>query len=319
MGRKVKDNPRCSKGDFFDNEMASQDGEIFVDSNGEFWDSDNITILHNGVDTIKQFYTGLVNQDLFLQVQEHYDSGSFSMLNLGGLDWKITSGRRGGYRYILKNEELGVLVLLGSFYCLPTLHGHHLKIEVSPHFILSRDSDTIQIDMDFIAKFFLFQLGHSGVSVHLCCDVQGWDCPDDLDRRLVTRAKRIYKASGASVVEFERHSIATVWGRGETFTFGSVSSLQFSVYDKSKQARDTGSFPFWLEIWKREKLVDMSDDLKYDPHKRVTRLEARFHQCVIAQFAKGMSQDFRSFYDLCDHLTGLWQYSMNNFRLDIPK
>jgi hypothetical protein len=323
MARKVKNNPRFSNNDFEKDLVA--EGEIFVNHQGQSWNSDDMTILHHGVDTIKQLYMGLINHEVYQQISEFYDSGSNSLFSFEGYDWKVTSGRRGGYRYILKSDVLGILVLLGSHYCLPTLHGHHLKIELSPHFILKRDSKAIQEDMDEFAFKFITQVGYSGLSVHLCSDVQGWDCPDDLDRLLTTKAKRIYKASGSTSVEFEHHSIATVWGRGETFTFGSVTSLQFSVYDKGKQAKDTGSLDFWTHVWNRETL-DMSGDYneetgdytinRYKPDKVVRRLEARFHQSVVAQFAKGCSKDFRSFEDLSDHLTGLWQYAMNNFRLD---
>jgi hypothetical protein len=48
----------------------------------------------------------------------------------------------------------------------------------------------------------------------------------------------------------------------------------------------------------------------------VYRLEARFHHSVIAQFAAGLSEDFRSFKQLAKHLTGLWKYALSNFRLD---
>ena len=50
--------------------------------------------------------------------------------------------------------------------------------------------------------------------------------------------------------------------------------------------------------------------------KTVIRLEARFHHSVIEQFARGISQDLRSFKAVSVHLTGLWHYALNNFRLD---
>lgn len=315
MGRKVKDNVRSSKIGFFDDDMAKDKGELFSTSSGGYWDSDEIAVLHHGIDTIKQLYTGLVITDSYQEIVDFYELGFDSLFNFGGYDWKVTSGRRGGYRFILKNEALGVLVLLGSFYCLPNLHGHHMKIELSPHFILSLDSDDIQVKLNEIAKLFITQVGYSGVAIHLCVDVQGWACPHDLDWKMTTKAKRIYKASGVSSVEFESHAITTVWGKGETFTFGGVSSLQFSVYNKSKQANDTGSMAFWRTIWNRETL-DMSDNPRFDESKEVRRLEARFHHSVVAQFSKSCGKDLRSFYELHDHLTGLWQYAMNNFRLD---
>jgi hypothetical protein len=57
---KTKNNVRFSKNDFFDAEMAALKGEIFKNSEGE-WDSSNVTVLHHGIDTIKQLYSGLID------------------------------------------------------------------------------------------------------------------------------------------------------------------------------------------------------------------------------------------------------------------
>lgn len=198
------------------------------------------------------------------------------------------------------------------------------KFELSPHFILSRNFDAIQIDTDDIARMFITQLMHTGVALHLCADVQGWDIPDDLEHNMTCKARRCFNGSGVSSFEFDGLDLAIKYGRGQSYAWGSVSSLQFAVYNKSKQAKDIGSFPFWSHVWNRDKdwLVSSIEDENFhsvrlfNPDKAVSRLEARFHHSVIEQFARGMSLSFFSLSSLKDHLTGLWKYALNHFRLD---
>lgn len=314
MARKTKDCKRSSLNGFFDSEMASQHGELFAHPDGSIWDSSQIKVIHHGIDTIKQLYQGLVDMDMFDSVQKIYDAGVGNEIEIDGYKWRVGSGRRGGYRYSLNCRDLGLFVLFGSFYTEPNYHGHHLKIECSPNFILLRTVDEIQNDLDNLAKVFISQVLCTNCAIHICADVQGWVPEHDLDRCMVTKAKRVFKASGASEAVFENHAIAYVWGRGETFTFGSVDALQFSVYDKGKEANDTGDLDFWVQKWQLKQNAMFKP--VYDPEKPVTRLEARYHHSVIAQFARGMSLDLRSFKAVSEHLTGLWRYALTNFRLD---
>ncbi len=312
-GRLTKDCLRSSSNPFFDKQMGIEKGELFQNSDGTIFDSSSINVLHNGIDTIKQLYEGLVIDEIFQSIKLAYEDNQNEIL-INETLWKLGSGRRGGYRYSLNSRDLGIFILFGSFYTETKYNGHHLKIELSPDLILSNKVDDIQQIMDDLAKFFITQLRHTGVAVHICADIQGWDIPDDLDRCMTTKARRVYKASGVSSMEFENHAITTVWGKGETFTFGTVSALQFSVYDKSKEVKKHDKLEFWESKWNIEK--DLLIPSRYDSEKTVVRLEARFHHSVIAQFARGISQDLRSFKNVSKHLTGLWKYSLDNFRLD---
>lgn len=314
MPRKIKDNTRFSLNDFLDSDMQQTSGELFNSHDGTVFDSKKVKLIHSGLDTIKQLYQGLVNQHIFLAIKYIYDNKPDDLFDIHGYKWKVGSGRRGGYRYSLNSRELGVVILFGSHYLEPQYNGHHLKIELSPNFILLRTTEEIQTDMDDIASLFVTQKQATGCAIHICADVQGWTPPDDLDRKMTTKAKRVYKASGETAMSFETHSIATVYGRGETFTFGGVSALQFSVYDKSKAVRDKDELEFWQQKWNMAKNHLM--DGIYNPELKVTRLEARFHHTVISQFAMGSSLDLRTFSEVSKHLTGLWKYALNNFRLD---
>jgi len=130
---------------------------------------------------------------------------------------------------------------------------------------------------------------------------------------------------------FERHSIATVYGQGESFTFGGAASLQFSVYNKSKLiAKNQNVQEYWHAVYSARCIVegvdadlnvpfDDNDDFFQPIFKKdvdVWRIEARFHHSVIAQFAIGLNKDFRSFKTISKHLTGLFRYSLQAFRLD---
>jgi hypothetical protein len=314
--------------------LPSAKGRFFLASDKrskevEYWDSRSLSVCHVGVDTVKQLYKGMVKKELFDFVSNAYDMNT-PRLSIGGYTWKLGSGRWGGYRFSLNNPDLGILVLFGSFYTSEKYEGDHLKIEVSPHFILNKNLTDLQDCIDDFADIFIHMRQYTGVAVHLCVDVQGWQPAVDLDCTLVTRASKVRKYSGQSEMAFERHAIATVYGQGETFTFGGVGSLQFSVYNKSKLiAKNQNVQAYWHTVYSARCIVDGVDadlnvpfdgDDSYQPVFKkevdVWRIEARFHHSVIAQFALGLNQDLRSFKALGKHLTGLWRYSLNNFRYD---
>lgn len=310
-----KDNVRNSGNLFFDEQLASERGELFVTKDG-VWNSDSVTVLHHGVDTVKQLYSGLIVKPVFDDVQRAYDAMS-QEIELDGVSWRLGSGRRGGYRYSLNSRERGLVVLLGSFYCMPDYNGHHLKIETSPAFTLGRTVDEVQSELDRLANLFLTQRLHTGCAVHFCADVQGWECPDDLDYRMTARAKRVMRHSGLSTFEYQGSEVAMCYGRGQSFLFGTASSLQFAVYNKTKAVKDKGEEHLWPKIWETKKTAMF--DSAYDPEKTVWRIETRAHHSVVEQFARGIGQELRSFKAVAQHLTGLWKYSLNNFRLDADK
>lgn len=106
MALMAKDNIRNSAINFFDEELASKHGELFVTSEG-VWNSKEVDVLHNGVDTVKQLYSGLVIMDQFQNIQNAYDS-MLDEVEIDGSLWRLGSGRRGGYRYSLNSRERGV-------------------------------------------------------------------------------------------------------------------------------------------------------------------------------------------------------------------
>lgn len=305
MARKTKNNPRVS---LYDN---VEKPELFVCHDGSIVDSSDWVVIHHGLDTVRQLYAGLLDPAVYLDIQTAYDSGFNSTVEVGGFQWIVSTGGRSGYRYTLRNSNVGLSILVGSSFVEPKYNGHHLKIQASPVFLLSRSADDIQVDLDHFASFFISQIKHTGVAVHICADVQGWTPPVDLDRRLTTKAKRVYKYSSIETLEFDFNEVALVYGKGTSFTWGSRGSLEFNLYDKTLATKSKGELPLWLPVWAQ------SPD--FDENAPVQRFELRFHQSVIDQFANGSGFVAAKLSDLAPHLTGLWRYGMDNFRLDDTK
>lgn len=305
MAKKVKDNDRFS---IHDNVIKP---ELFQSFDGSLVDSSDWRVIHSGLDTVRQLYAGLIDPLVFNDIETAYNSGFGQTVTVSGFNWVVSSGGRSGYRYTLKNPNIGLVVLIGSTFIEPKYNGHHLKIQASPVFLMSRSIEDIQIDLDLFASFFICQLKHTGVAVHICADVQGWVPPNDLDCKLTTKARRVLKYSSVESMDFDVSDFSVVYGKGDTFTFGSASTLQFSCYNKTKAVKAKGELPLWLPVWSQH------DD--FDEKEQITRFEFRFHQSVIEQFANGSGFLPFSLQDLEPHLNGLWQYGINNFRLDDSK
>jgi hypothetical protein len=217
---------------------------------------------------------------------------------------------------MLQNADYGVVVLLGSSYVAEDENGSQLKIELSPHFILERSAEDIQDCLNGLADLFMTQVQPCGVAVHLACDVHGFEVPDDLDKRLTTKA-RASRRSGASYLEFEDFGqIAQIYGRSQSFLFGGPAGLQFAVYRKDVQAKETDNLHFWRERWQAASSAAVFPDSVYDPDLSIWRIEARFHHSIVKEFAYGSDLELDSFFQVSKHLTGLWRYALNNFRLD---
>jgi len=305
MAKKVKDNERYS---LYDNVLKP---ELFLAHDGSIVDSSDWRVIHKGIDTVRQLYAGLIDPFVYSEIERVYNDGFGLCVNVGGFDWIVSTGGRSGYRYTLKNQNIGLVILIGSTFIEPKYNGHHLKIQASPVFLMSRSVDDIQTDLDHFASFFIDQLKHTGVAVHICVDVQGWIPPNDLDCRLTTKARRVFKYSTVESMDFDVSDFSVVYGKGNSFTFGSASTLQFGLYNKLKAVKEKGELPLWLPVWSQCEDFDEQED--------IFRFEFRFHQSVIEQFANGSGFEPFSLSDLEPHLNGLWQYGLNNFRLDDTK
>jgi hypothetical protein len=107
---------------------------------------------------------------------------------------------------------------------------------------------------------------------------------------------------------------------------GTPTSVQFALYRKDIQAKKSDKLHYWREVWSRE--LDDNMNPIYDEEKPVWRLEYRFHQNVISQFAQGHAaqqeygfkhevEKWKGVAGLSNHLYGLWRYGLDVFRLEL--
>ncbi|GBG01430.1 hypothetical protein AZSI13_07570 [Azospira sp. I13] len=121
--------------------------------------------------------------------------------------------------------------------------------------------------------------------------------------------------------------VALRYNKGQSFLFGSASSVQMAVYRKDVQAKATDKLDFWQSTWSKA-AGDSFDQSAYDPTKPVWRIELRFHHSVLQDFARGAAQQceygsslqggiWSHIQGVSNHLTGLWRYGLTGFRLEV--
>lgn len=311
----------------YENKFWHRAGNRFFNQTASV-DLSGLRYLHTGVDTVKQLYNCLIRHDVLQTIQLAHDDGH-TFITVGGIDWLITrSSKASGYQFILKNLDEGFVVLLKSFYADADLSASHLKIECTPQLIAEHTPESLTQAIDGIASLFCVQLLHAGVSVHIAVDVKGFVVPADFEARLVAKAKRQYKFNSISNAQLDLNETAVIYGAGQSYTFGSAGALQFCVYDKVSEALKSDKIGYWESIWSRVPASDFDGDFsdlasasEYQIGDSVHRIEARFHHSVINQFCwgtklpDGSSLTIKSYAELTPHLTALWHYALNNFRL----
>tara|TARA_B100000929_G_scaffold254042_1_gene215145 strand:- start:1124 stop:2416 length:1293 start_codon:yes stop_codon:yes gene_type:complete len=301
-------------------------GKLLISSLGQR-EMHNLRMLNAGVDTVRQLYQGKPQLPQFDKIITVYHEGKGATMRLFEQEWSVGAGAAGsGFRYRLQNNELGVIVFFQARHVKTENIGTHLKIELSPHFIQERSPQQCQKFMDMIAASMLTQVEPVGAAIHLALDVQGWEPPKDFMERFVTRSKKIMRIDGIDTLEFDHNHIATTYGRGETYMFGTAGALQCCIYNKTLEAKHRDKMHFWEGLW--QNAVD--DDLNgiYNPEETVWRIELRFHQSVLREYAQGIpcnvdtgevldhTHGFSRFVDVVPHLTGLWRTAMQSYRLD---
>lgn len=276
-------------------------------------DLTELHVLHTGVDTVRQLYRGSCKPEVLALFDEP------GIVDFSGFNWHAGRiGRDSGYQYKLQNADLGLVLLLKNFNVKPELEGPHLKIEVSPHLIESTSPDNLQKLIDGLARQVLNDVTPNQCAIHIAVDLQGWSPGNDLVDRMVCRSRRVRDTSG--IMSIEHSADATTYGRGQSSLWGSASGMQCAIYNKSIQAQVIDKLDYWRSVWNRA-YIDL-DTPAFDPDKEVWRVEMRFHHSVIEQFALGSVSSetgeiisTRTFADLAPHLTGLFRYGLDSFRL----
>ncbi|MBD3896598.1 hypothetical protein IEI94_12125 [Halomonas sp. ML-15] len=303
-------------------------GPIFLSPKGQR-ELQGIKLLNAGVDTVRQLYIGMPCMYQFDMIIEAYQQGRGATIELFDTTWIVAAGSASsGFRYRLQNNDLGVIVLFYARHQKVDTLGTHVKIELSPHFIQERTPEACQAFMDNIAKHMLAYVQFAGCAIHLALDVQGWEPPNDFMDRFVTRSKKVMRINGIDNLTFDHGNIATTYGRNETLMFGTAGALQCCIYNKTLQAKATDKLHFWEGIWQQAP-GDEPFTSAYDPERDVWRIEMRFHQSVLREFAQGIpcnvdtgeviddAHGFHRFTDTVPHLTGLWRTALQTYRLDL--
>ncbi|EOT7487201.1 hypothetical protein [Pseudomonas aeruginosa] len=300
-------------GDFY----KSSEGRIFMDpSNGRFADLSGVRLLRCGVDTVRQLYNGMIRPEVMALFDEPED-----IVNFAGYKWaKGRIGRDSGYQYRLQNADMGLILLIKNHNVKLENIGPHLKIEVSPHALDGADPKILQGVMDDLAAGVLSACEVNQCAVHIALDVQGWTPPADFVDRMHCRSRRVRQISGIDRIEYDGN--ASVYGRGETFMFGSANGLQMCLYNKTLQARATDKLDYWESVWASLNGDPFGDgEPAFNPLETVWRIEFRFHHSIVQQFSEGSTMSSgevigcRTYEGLCPHLQGLWQYACDNYKL----
>ena len=280
-------------------------GTLFMTHKGMV-DLSKVNILHFGTDTIRQLYKGIPRKVLLKQLDYALDTDCLYTL----LDHPFSvskMGKMSGYRYKLQNNALGIIILVASYYSNLETEGTHLKIEVSPNFILKRRSETTNFLHRFASQCLEKGWHASAVAIHLCCDFQGYQPPKDFLDKFVTRTKNIKAYLGISDASFNLSEVATTYGDGQSFTFGKADALQVCLYRKDLEIEKHDKQEFWHGVWGE----------KYNPALPVWRIELRFHHTVLNELAQGMGiKNATTAYRWYPYLREIWNYGLNNNRLE---
>ncbi len=299
------------------NGANSSEGRIFVDpGTAQIVDLCRVRLLRCGVDTVRQLYRGLLRPELLCL----FDKPG-TIVDFAGERWHAGRvSKDSGYQYKLQNADLGFVLLLKNYNAKVENIGPHLKIEVSPHAIDALSPERLQARMDFYAEQILTNIERNQCAVHLALDLQGWQPPSDLVARMHCRARAARDISGIKEITWETKS--SVYGRGETYMFGSAGGVQLAIYNKTEQAKATDKLDYWEGVWRRRDSFDEGDPDNYNPDQTVWRVELRYHHSIIQQFASGSVDlqsgnaiETNSFAAFAPHLDGLWRYGLRQFKL----
>lgn len=305
--------------------------DVYTSDSGDIsYDLSSMRFLYSGIDTLRQLYNCNLKLSRLVEVIDHMERYPGQPIEVGGIEWKISKGGgKSGYQFILKNQDLGLIVLLKSFYCDADQRGAHLKLEASPILIYEKGLSGLTSLFRQVASEFGDTVEATGLAVHLFVDMKGLELPDDFEQKLATRSKRAFKANGISDASFSASEAAFVYGRGDTYTFGNAGQLQMCLYNKTLEALKSGKLNWMEDRWRCTPSIDNFPESEYrdgsdgEEADTVHRLEFRIHHSVIRQFELGNYEHhggermdcIREPVDLLKHLNALWQYCLKNFRL----
>jgi hypothetical protein len=302
---------------------GDKNGRLFTNDFG-IHDLSNVQIVGASVDTIRQLYHGIPNSELVDKFSDHlgdYIDFKLPVYGVGNRPLKVEfhlsrMGKVSRYRWKLQNNKLGVVVLIGSYFAKMDIPGQHLKIELSPKFISQRSSQTIMDTLDYINNFVLLDGVPKGCAVHLSCDYQGFQLPENFLDMFQTHARIVKSYDGLNTLDISNlsESVAT-YGKAENrnYLIGKPASIQITDYDKTKEIVKSDKQDYFQAEWQAYTFGG------YDPDKTVRRLEVRVSHTVIREIGQGIGQDLESFLQVSEYLTDIWRYALEKNRFLMAK
>lgn len=290
----------------------------FYTGRKEEYDLTNVRILTNVVDTVRQLYSGIPNTQLVAALYTAYESSFQPEVEFFGYSWILQGGSGGGFRYMLRNNDLGLVVHLinrhtkaidseTSELSCEFPESTHLKIECSPHFLLSQSVGEVQAFLNDIAhEVFEGEGGwdYAGCAVHLAVDIAGIGeyIPDRFRERLITLSTLRDQHFGVDGFDHSNHIVQ--YGNAQSILYGKPDRVQFNMYNKTEQAVVTDKLDFWQNIWLQNK--DRHGQPIYQIGEPVMRVEFRLHHSVIKEFTPASAIDYAQtdHIPLCDSQTG---------------
>lgn len=294
-------------------------GGIFSNHVGKMEDLSGVHVVHTGVDTIKQRYNGTLKFSFVKDVDMHLSGGFEPIYELGGHKFLLRRGNvNTRYKYQLHARALGVLIHFGDFQlkdeyiCEP--EKGRVKYEISPNFIYDNGLEAVSNFISHFNQLMMHGFEASGVDVHLCVDIQGWKPDLDIIENMTTFVRKkpaVYY--GIDSLEFEYDSSAVSYGQIDTLTWGSASSSQLSIYNKTKESQVKGKSKFW-------EFVHQNHNVAYDSKQETYRIELRLPSSVVKNIVKkvdGTRLDILDIETLEQHINQLWVYGLSRlFRYD---
>lgn len=305
--------------------VSSDSGRLFFNESG-ITDLSAVEVVGASVDTVRQLFYGLPKQSLLDRLQSAVDGKEEFFFLLSPEDANGVSGhyerfhlaRMGKvsrYRFKLQNNDLGVVILFGSFFSKLECEGQHFKVELSPKFIASRSAASTMAYLHHLAGLFLDDAVAKGCSVHLACDYQGFALPDNFLACFSTHSRTVRSFDGLSSVDLSNLSEAVAtYGKANqerNYLIGKPNSVQLAVYDKSYEIVKSDKVDFFHQEWGVYSLG------AFDPSQTVRRIECRIHHQIIREIGQGMGVVLESFLEVSKYLTDIWRYALRINRLTV--
>jgi len=321
-------------------------GRLFFNAD-TMTDLSNVLICGASVDTVRQLFYGTPDPRLVEKLENHVQMKddiitltdhiiqtlpyslpkSPAMMDAISHDpyynrWHFSRmGKNSGYRYKLQNNQLGLVILYGSYYDKLDHEGQHLKIELSPHFIAGHSTprlwEYLHTGTYALSGLFLNDPQPKGVAVHLACDYQGFNLPQDFISKFTTNSRTIRTFDGINEIDLSDLTEAAVTygseNQAKNYLFGKPTAIQFTAYDKGYEAVKSDKIDYFNIEWGVYTLGE------HNQQAVTRRIELRFHHTVIREIGLGQDKPFEAFPDLIPYLTDIWRYGLERNRLNQDK